>query len=105
MLAQEGYRYDSSFSPSGLSFRAQPWRRYVYEERLAGRQFWELPLAAINIGGLLLPIAGGNYFRQLPAFVDLGARLLAAQLPCSSMNFSTSMAAMHPLPAAVIAWR
>ncbi len=25
--------------------------------------------------------------------------------PCSSRNFSTSSAAMHPLPAAVIAWR
>jgi hypothetical protein len=25
-------------------------------------------------------------------------------LPCSSRNFSTSMAAMQPVPAAVIAW-
>ena len=26
-------------------------------------------------------------------------------LPCSSKNLSTSMAAMHPVPAAVMAWR
>jgi hypothetical protein len=49
----------------------------------------------------------GNLMRAISTrtFVDLGTRLLKAQLPCSSMNFSTSMAAMHPLPAAVIAWR
>ena len=66
VLAKEGYRYDSSFSPTGRSFYKQPWRRYVYSQQFEDRKFWELPLSAVDIGGFMLPVAGGNYFRQLP---------------------------------------
>ncbi len=34
---------------------------------------------------------------------DASSALWALQLPCSSRNFSTSIAAIQPLPAAVIA--
>ncbi len=66
VLAEEGYAYDSSFSPSGRSFSAEPWRRYLYSQQFGDKTFWELPLPAMDILGLLVPVAGGNYFRQLP---------------------------------------
>jgi polysaccharide deacetylase family protein (PEP-CTERM system associated) len=73
VLAQEGYSYDSSFSPTGRSFHRQPWRRYLYSQQFDNGDFWELPLSAVDSFGLLLPIAGGNYFRQLPAPLLLAA--------------------------------
>ena len=66
VLAEEGYDYDSSVSPSLRLFHDRPECRFVYRQTLAGRPFWELPLPSINLGGISVPIAGGNYFRQLP---------------------------------------
>jgi len=40
-------------------------------------------------------------FQQMTKVMDV----VFSYLPCSSRNFSTSIAAMHPVPAAVIAWR
>lgn len=66
VLAEEGYDYDSSLSPSLRSFRDRPECRLVYRQTLAGRTFWELPLPSIEFAGIDVPIAGGNYFRQIP---------------------------------------
>ena len=66
VLAEEGYDYDSSLSPSLRQFHDNPQCRFVYRQTLAGRPFWELPLPSIDLAGIDFPIAGGNYFRQIP---------------------------------------
>ena len=66
ILAEEGFAYDSSFYPRLRSIASQPWRRFPHLHRYDGRELWELPLSTWKVGGLLLPLAGGNYFRQLP---------------------------------------
>jgi polysaccharide deacetylase family protein (PEP-CTERM system associated) len=67
VLAQEGYRYDSSIAPIGPLYRRQPWRRFVHPHAVGDRSIWEFPISAASILGWGLPIAGGNWFRQLPA--------------------------------------
>jgi polysaccharide deacetylase family protein (PEP-CTERM system associated) len=66
ILAEEGFAYDSSFYPRLRSIASQPWRRFPHLHRYDGRELWELPLSTWKVGGLLVPLAGGNYFRQLP---------------------------------------
>ena len=66
VLAEEGYDYDSSVSPSLRLFHDDPQCRFVYQQTLAGRTFWEMPLPSIDFAGIDVPIAGGNYFRQIP---------------------------------------
>lgn len=83
-LALEGYRYDTSFVPSSHLSRRDDWRRFAYEHTVnskveqteendqnsAQAKIWEFPVPTCNIGGVLVPIAGGNFFRQFPpAFV------------------------------------
>jgi len=70
VLAEEGFLYDSSLTPTGLAFRSQPWRRFVHQHQFGDSTLWEFPLSSHNFGGLMIPFAGGNYFRQYPeAFV------------------------------------
>jgi polysaccharide deacetylase family protein (PEP-CTERM system associated) len=62
-LAEEGYVYDSSVFPSstlGAQFRS------VYRHQSQHGKLWEFPYATVNCAGYLLPISGGNYFRQIP---------------------------------------
>jgi polysaccharide deacetylase family protein (PEP-CTERM system associated) len=64
MLAAEGFAYDASFVPT---FDAAPRERVAHQARTSdGRTIWEFPYAALDLGLSLLPISGGNYFRQLP---------------------------------------
>lgn len=65
VLAEEGFQYDSSLLPLGLS-RTTPERRGVHEHRGKRASIWELPISAWQVGPLSLPVAGGNYVRQLP---------------------------------------
>ncbi len=65
-LADLGYRYDSSICPIFRRFAHEPWRRFVHRHESAGRTLWEFPPSTTHFLGLDLPIAGGNYFRQLP---------------------------------------
>jgi len=75
VLAEEGFVYDSSFYPRMNSLAGQTWRRFPHVHRRNGCEIWELPLATWEVGGLLVPLAGGNYFRQLPlTFVDRAFR-------------------------------
>lgn len=69
VLAEEGFDYDSSFYPRLRSIAAEPWRRFPHVHRRAGRALHELPLSTWKVGPWLLPMAGGNYFRQLPPFL------------------------------------
>ena len=66
ILAKEGYAYDSSLVPQLGSCRHEPWRRMVHKHQADGQTLWEFPLSTWNCGGWLVPIAGGNYFRQFP---------------------------------------
>jgi polysaccharide deacetylase family protein (PEP-CTERM system associated) len=69
ILAQEGYAYDSSILPIFRSFHSQPWRRFVHEHKVGNRRIWEFPPSTLNVLGFLIPISGGNYYRQLPHHV------------------------------------
>jgi polysaccharide deacetylase family protein (PEP-CTERM system associated) len=66
VLAEEGYLYDSSVAPIGTLYRRQPWRRFLHTHNAGSRSIWEFPISTTSFFGLNLPIAGGNWFRQLP---------------------------------------
>jgi polysaccharide deacetylase family protein (PEP-CTERM system associated) len=66
VLASEGYEYDSSIAPLGREFAAEPWRRFVHSHLFGDRVLWEYPISATQVLGNLIPVAGGNYVRQLP---------------------------------------
>jgi polysaccharide deacetylase family protein (PEP-CTERM system associated) len=66
ILAEEGFSYDSSVRPLFRKFSEDPWRRKPHKHIHGNHEIWEFPLTSWNLGGLLLPISGGNYFRQLP---------------------------------------
>jgi polysaccharide deacetylase family protein (PEP-CTERM system associated) len=66
VLAEEGFLYDSSLSPMGVPFPGQPWRRFVHRQDFGARSIWEFPLSSQSFGGIMVPFAGGNYFRQYP---------------------------------------
>lgn len=66
VLATEGYVYDSSLLPIFRSFHSQPWRRFVHRHQVGDKQLWEFPFSTWKCLGHALPIAGGNYFRQIP---------------------------------------
>jgi polysaccharide deacetylase family protein (PEP-CTERM system associated) len=63
LLAEEGYLYDSSLIPSA-AWGAEC--RFAHRRECAGRELWEFPYSTQNCLGYLLPISGGNYFRQIP---------------------------------------
>ncbi len=66
VLVEEGYLYDSSLLPLFRTFRREPWRRFVHAHNFEGRSLWEFPFSTWNCLGVLLPIAGGVYLRQIP---------------------------------------
>lgn len=66
ILAEEGFAYDSSFYPRLRSLSGAPERRFAHQHRHGDRVLWELPLSSWKVGPLLVPMAGGNYFRQFP---------------------------------------
>ncbi len=63
ILAEEGFAYDASFLPTSKTGTS---KRVAHEIEIGGNSIWEFPYATIDLGVGLLPISGGNYFRQLP---------------------------------------
>ena len=63
VLADEGFAYDSSFLPSRNSPKS---KRSAHQVHSGGRAVWEFPYSTRDLGVGLLPISGGNYFRQIP---------------------------------------
>ena len=63
VLAEEGFVYDASFLPTK---KAEKSRRFAHQVHTDGRAIWEFPYSTRNLGVSLLPISGGNYFRQFP---------------------------------------
>ncbi len=65
-LQEAGYLYDSSLMPRRRDFSQQPWRRQIHEHACSNGSILEIPPSTIPFAGGWLPIAGGNYLRQLP---------------------------------------
>jgi polysaccharide deacetylase family protein (PEP-CTERM system associated) len=63
VLAEEGFVYDASFLPTRKDSKI---KRLAHQIHTGGKAVWEFPYSTRNIGLGLLPIAGGNYFRQIP---------------------------------------
>ncbi|MEP6571607.1 MAG: glycosyltransferase [Gemmatimonadota bacterium] len=69
VLAREGYEYDSSIAPRLRQFAHEPWRRFPHTHQFADQTLWEFPISSADVLGWLIPVAGGNYMRQFPAFL------------------------------------
>jgi polysaccharide deacetylase family protein (PEP-CTERM system associated) len=67
ILAEEGYRYDSSLYPvrrPGYGFAGGA--RFPYQLKTAGGSLEEFPPATIQVGPAVLPAGGGAYLRLFP---------------------------------------
>lgn len=63
IVADEGLAYDASFLPtSGTDIP----KRVAHQITSGDNQIWEFPYATADLGVGLLPISGGNYYRQVP---------------------------------------
>ncbi len=62
-LAEEGFAYDASFLPTSKTDKT---KRVAHEIEVDDKKIWEFPYPTTDLGVGLLPISGGNYFRQLP---------------------------------------
>ena len=63
VLAEEGFVYDASFLPT---WKSEKNKRIAHQVHSNGQAVWEFPYSTRNFGLGLLPISGGNYFRQIP---------------------------------------
>ena len=69
LLAQRGYSYDCSVMPVLRSFRKDVKRCFAHQHESNGERMWEFPFSTSNCFGHMLPISGGNYFRQFPHWI------------------------------------
>lgn len=71
VLAEEGYRYDASSNPAlaRLARGAAGIATHRHHHPRLEQAIWEVPVSTIGLPGLRLPIAGGNYLRQLPSWL------------------------------------
>jgi polysaccharide deacetylase family protein (PEP-CTERM system associated) len=63
ILAEENFLYDASFLPGAKDKKN---KRFAHQIHTSGKVLWEFPYSTRNVGLGLLPISGGNYFRQIP---------------------------------------
>lgn len=63
VLADEGFAYDASFLPTRKTEKA---KRLAHQFHTGGKAIWEFPYSTRDLGVGVLPISGGNYFRQIP---------------------------------------
>lgn len=98
VLAELGFSYDSSIFPIhharyGIPDFDPRAKRYRLSN---GLQIVELPLAALTVAGIRLPVAGGGYFRVLPLWAirqslhDLRKRQLHAMTYFHPYEFDPS---------------
>jgi polysaccharide deacetylase family protein (PEP-CTERM system associated) len=69
VLQDLGFNYDSSLKPLFRDWSKDHIRRFIQRTEMPGPEFWEVPMSSLPILGLDLPIAGGNYMRQLPSWL------------------------------------
>ena len=82
VLAEEGFRYDSSVYPilhDRYGDRVAP--RFPYEIWRSGDQgLIEFPIGTVRLFGVNLPVGGGGYFRLLPGgLIEAGIRRVNAK--------------------------
>ena len=65
-LAEVGYGYDSSIAPIGDHFTADPRDSVLRRHEGEHGGIWEVPVSTGRIAGIRVPVAGGNYLRQIP---------------------------------------
>lgn len=65
-LSEEGFAYDSSLMFRGWSWQHDRRIRQAHRHVTPTGHLWEFPPTTFRLPGFDLPIAGGNYFRQLP---------------------------------------
>ena len=63
VLAEENFAYDASFLPTQKDAKE---KRFAHQVHCGGKIIQEFPYSTRNVGIGLLPISGGNYFRQIP---------------------------------------
>ena len=68
-VAAAEYRYDSSLMPKQRDFADSPEWRQIRQVQTESGPLLEIPLTTMPTPAGWLPIAGGNYQRQLPDFV------------------------------------
>lgn len=80
VLAELGFKYDSSVFPlPGARYGIPEAPRVPFDINTAAGTLREYPLATWDAGRFRLPVAGGSYFRLLPAAVlRRGMRAIAA---------------------------
>jgi polysaccharide deacetylase family protein (PEP-CTERM system associated) len=66
VLAEAGYAYDSSICPFGTTYLREPARRFPHPVHIDNRTLWEVPLSSSRFLGFDVPVAGGNWLRQMP---------------------------------------
>ena len=67
ILAEEGYRYDSSIFPIYHDRYGIPdWERFPKIVREAGAEICEIPPSTFRVFGQNLPVGGGGYLRLFP---------------------------------------
>ena len=71
VLAEAGYRYDSSIFPVHHDRYGIPDAPLGIHRREEG--IWEVPLSVYQVGPLRIPVAGGGYFRLYPEWVTFRA--------------------------------
>lgn len=79
ILAEEGFKYDSSIFPIRHDRYGIPdFSRFSKKINLNGKgEILEIPLSTIQLFGKNIPIAGGGYLRLLPVrFIEWGIRSL-----------------------------
>ena len=64
ILADEGFAYDASFLPLDKDGKAKRFAHQVIRPR--NRRYGSFLIRRLDLGLGLLPISGGNYFRQMP---------------------------------------
>ena len=73
VLSEAGFIYDSSIYPRFRELRAEPWRRFPHVQATPHGDIIEFPLSSWGPDWFLLPLAGGNAIRQMPAALVRGA--------------------------------
>jgi polysaccharide deacetylase family protein (PEP-CTERM system associated) len=71
VLIDAGYRYDASMRPPLWSLRDNQRQRRLHLYQNEKGSLWELPPPTARLFGFNIPIAGGNYLRQLPRWFML----------------------------------
>jgi polysaccharide deacetylase family protein (PEP-CTERM system associated) len=65
LVAEEGYRYDSSFCPWMRMSNERPDLIVTHRRRIGDRDLWVVPISSFSTFGYRLPM-GGNFLRQFP---------------------------------------